>query len=87
VLTNHKPKTKINYITLQKIVINRAVEWGLIDINSTANVRPPIIVKTFHFFSVEVVKLMIDLAAEPLKTAIIILVNTGPRRAELFHLR
>jgi integrase len=87
VIPLHKPKTRKNYITLLKTVLNKAAEWKLIISNPIAEFKIPKTVKTFHFFGVEDIRLIISEAEEPLKTAIIILVNTGLRRAELYHLR
>ncbi len=86
-LAEKKPKTVKNYITLLKTVLNKAVEWDLIDKNPIANVSVPKIVKTFHFYSNEEISRLLGVADEPLKTGIQILVSTGMRRAELFHLR
>lgn len=87
VLANKKPKTVKNFITLLKTMMNKAVEWDLIDLNPIAKVKPPKIVKTFNFFRREEIDRLIAEAQEPLKTVIIILYNTGIRRGELFHLR
>jgi len=87
VLAGMKPKTIRNYITFLKTILNKAVEWELIDKNPIAEVKLPKIVKTFHFFSKHEVKKVIDAAEEPLKSAIITLVNTGMRKGELFNLR
>ncbi len=86
-LAGKKPKTIKNYIGLLKTVLNKAVEWELIDFNPVAKVKPPKVVKTFNFFNQDEIKKLIDEAEEPLKTGIFILVSTGMRRGELFHLR
>jgi len=67
--------------------LNKAIEWDLIDFNPVAKVKPPKVVKTFNFFNQDEIKKLIDEAEEPLKTGIFILVTTGMRRGELFHLR
>lgn len=87
VLKGRKPATKRNYLTLLKVMLNYAVGWGVIEKNPLAAVKPPKVVKTFHFFSRKEIAKLIKSAEEPLKTAIILLVNTGIRRAELFNLR
>lgn len=86
-LEGRSPKTRKNYLALLKTILNYAVKWGVIDRNPITQVRPPKIVKKFRFFSREEVSRLIKEAQEPLRTAIIILVNTGLRRAELFNLR
>jgi len=86
-LAGKKPKTIKNHLTLLKTALNYAVEWGLLEDNPIARVRPPKIVKTFRFFEKDELRKLIAEADEPLKSAIIILANTGLRRAELYHLR
>jgi integrase len=87
VLAGRKPKTVKNYIALLKTALNKAVEWNIIDHNPIAKVKAPKIVKTFNLFTKKEIDRLISEADEPLKTGIIILVNTGMRRGELFHLR
>jgi integrase len=87
ILKGRKPKTVKNYITLFKTALNKAVEWGLIEFNPIAKVKPPKIVKTFHFYNQGEIQRLIAEANEPLRTGIVILVNTGMRTGELFHLR
>lgn len=86
-LGDHSPKTKRNYLGILKTCLNRAVQWGLIRSNPIASVRPPKLVKAFHYFSPEEMEAIKAVAGEPLRTAIVILVNTGLRRSELYNLR
>ena len=67
--------------------MNKAVEWDLIEKNSIASVKPPKVVMTFHLFRKEEISNLVKAADEPLKTGIIILINTGLRMGELFNLR
>ena len=87
VLSGKSPKTVKNYIMLLKTALNKAVEWDILDHNPIAKVKTPKIVKTFNFFTKDEIDKLIANADEQLKTAIIILVNTGMRRGELFYLR
>jgi len=87
VLSGRSAKTRKNYLTLLKTMLNYAVKWGELDKNPLAGIKPPKIVKKFHFYSKAEVSKLIHEAQEPLTTAIIILVNTGLRRAEIFNLR
>lgn len=68
-------------------MLNYAVKWGVIEKNPIAGLKPPKVVKTFHFFSRKEVAELIQSPEEPLRAAIILLANTGMRRAELFNLR
>ena len=87
VLAGRKPKTIKNYILLLKTALNKAVAWDLIESNPIARVKAPKVVKTFHFYSQAEIEKLIEVVQEPLKSAIIILVNTGIRRGELYNLR
>jgi integrase len=87
ILDGRSPKTRKNYLALPKTMLNYAVKWNVLDKNPIAGVKPPKIVKKFRSFSKAQTSKLIEKAQEPLRTAIIILVNTGLRRAELFNLR
>jgi integrase len=87
VLNGKKPKTVKNYINILKTALNKAVEWDLIESNPIAKVKPPKTVKTFRFFSHEEIDKLLREADDPLRTGIFILVSTGMRKGELFHLR
>jgi len=86
-LEGRKPKTIKNYISFLKTAMNKAVEWDLIDKNPIANMSVPKIVKTFNFFSKDDIAKLLHIADPEVQTGIQILVSTGMRRGELFHLR
>jgi len=86
-LEGRKPKTIKNYISFLKTALNKAVEWDLIEKNPIAKVSEPKIVKTFNFFTKEEVAKLLNTVDIDLRTGIQILVFTGIRRGELFHLR
>lgn len=86
-LAGKKPKTIKNYIAFMKTALNKAVEWDMIEQNPIAKVSVPKTVKTFHFFSKAEIDRLLKEAREPLRTGIQILMSTGLRRGELFHLR
>ena len=50
-LTGRSPKTRKNYLALLKTMLNYAVKWNVLDRNPISGVKPPKIVKKFHFFS------------------------------------
>jgi len=86
-LIGHSRKSWNNYLGVVKAMLNKAVQWGVIGYNPIAQVKPLKIDRTFHYFSKKEIADIIEEAPEPMKTAIIILVNTGMRRSELFNLR
>ncbi len=86
-LAGKKPKTIKNYIAFLKTALNKAVEWDMIEHNPISKVSVPKTVKTFHFYSQDEIDRLLKTAREPLRTGIQILVSTGLRRGELFHLR
>jgi hypothetical protein len=51
IFAGEKSKTARNYIGLLKSVLNKAVEWELIDHNPIVNVKSLKVVKAFHPFS------------------------------------
>jgi integrase len=87
VLKGRSPKTRKNYLALLKTMLNYAVKWGVIEKNPLDSVKPPKVVRTFRFYDKKEIARLAGSADEPLKTAIILLVNTGMRRAELFNIR
>jgi len=86
-LEGRKAKTKRNYLGLLQTCLNKAVKWKVIDANPIVSVSPPKVEKKFHYYSSDQVQSLIGSSSEPLKTAIILLVNTGLRRSELLNLR
>jgi integrase len=86
-LKTRSRKSWNNLLGLLKTILNYAIEWEIIDFNPVARIRPLKIDKTFHFFTAEEIAIIIAAAPEPIKTAIVVLVNTGMRRSELWNLR
>ena len=72
-------------------MLNKAVEWELISFNPIAKIKPLKIDKTFHYFTKSEVRQILKALEQPryapIETAILILLNTGIRRSELYHLR
>ena len=79
-------KTWNNTLGLIKAMLNRAVEWGLLEYNPIAGVKRMSVKRVNHYFTTEEIGLILASAGEPLKTAIGILLCSGMRRSELFHL-
>jgi len=86
-LPGRKPKTIRNHVKLLQNMMNRAVEWGLIETNPIAKYKTPKVVTRFHFFSTDEIQTIISESSEPLTSAVRILVNTGIRRGELYYVR
>ena len=86
-LKTHKRKTWNNLLILLKAILNRAIDWGLLDRNPLKHVKPLKIDKTFRYFSADEIDLIMANAEYPLKLALTILLNTGIRRGELWQLR
>jgi integrase len=87
VLAGRKPKTKRNYLGILKTLLNRAVDWNVIAKNPIQDMKPPKVERKFHSYGKADVAGLIQEAKEPLRTAIILLVNTGFRRSELLNVR
>jgi integrase len=85
-MKTHSRKTWNNLLTLLKTIINRAVDWGLISHNPITRLKPLKIDRTFHYFTAEEIRLILDNAKYPLSLAVTILLNTGIRRGELWQL-
>ena len=86
-LAKHSRKSWNNILGNLKTALNKAVDWELIDHNPIAKIKPLKTDKYEKFFTVDEINLMIENAHDVLKSAIIILVNTGMRRAELLNLK
>lgn len=86
-LRNHAPKTRKNYLTILKTCFNKAVEWGVLDGNPVRSVKPPKVVRQFKYFTNAEVAKLLEVAEEPFRTGVLLLLYTGLRRAELYNLR
>jgi len=86
-IADRKPRTKKNYFTILKTALNLAEEWELLLKNPIGKRKPPKATTGFNFFDGNEIRKQIESADEPLKTGICLLVYTGMRNAELFHLR
>jgi len=84
-LKTHQQKAWNNLLGLLKTMLNRAVDWGDLDYNPLARVKSKSPPSKFNFYSKEELHTIVAAAADPLRTGIILLVNTGMRRGELFH--
>jgi integrase len=81
-------KTKKEYLSSLKAALNRSVRAGLLDINPIRNVHAPgKIIRKVRFLTEDEVALLLKDAPADLRTAIIILSNTGIRLGELWALR
>ncbi len=86
-LKEHSKTSWNKILMLIKAILNRAIEWDIIDYNPINKLKSIRTDKSFHYFTKDELELLIDSAAEPLKSAIILLSQTGMRRGELFSLR
>lgn len=86
-LGDHSRKGWNCLLGILKSMLNRAVDWGVIDFNPIVKVKPLKVDKKFHYFERSEVKKIVEGAEQSLKTAIIILLHTGMRRSELWNLR
>jgi len=86
-IPGHSRKSWNNLLGVIKTMLNRAVEWEVIEFNPVARLRPLPLDKGFHYFLKEELAEIQGTATGHLKTAVEILVNTGMRRGELYNQR
>lgn len=86
-LDGHSIKSWNCLLSILKNMLNRAVEWGVIEYNPITQVKPMGLEQTFHFFSREEIRRILKAADEQLKPVVMILLHTGIRRSELWNLR
>lgn len=86
-LDGHSVKSWNCLLSIQKNMLNRAVEWGVIEFNPIAQVKPMSLEQTFRFFSREEVRKILRAADDQLRPVVMILLHTGIRRSELWNLR
>jgi integrase len=86
-IPGHSRKSWNNLLGVIKTMLNRAVEWEVIEFNPVARLRPLQLDRGFHYFLKEELAEIQAEAKGHLKTAIDILVNTGMRRGELYNQR
>jgi integrase len=86
-LEKHSNKSWNLLLGLVKSMLNKAVEWDIIESNPIAKLKLLKVNKDPHYFTLQEVQNLIEAAHPVLKSAIIILVNTGMRRKELYQLK
>lgn len=73
-------------LTLIKSILNKAIEWQIIENNPIKYIKKLKIDQTFNYFTKEEIDSIMGAVREPLKAAVTILANTGMRRSELYNL-
>jgi integrase len=86
-LADHSRKGWNCLLSILKNLLNRAVDWGVIDFNPIARLKPLKTDKTFNYFKQDEIERMLAAADPELGSAILILLHTGMRRSELWNLR
>ncbi|MCP4581497.1 MAG: site-specific integrase [candidate division Zixibacteria bacterium] len=86
-LEDHTKKGWNCLLGILKAMINRAVEWDLIEFNPITKIRKLKVESKFHDFDEGEAKLILEEAAGPMRDIILILVSTGIRRSEFWYLR
>ncbi len=87
VMQDHNARSYNNYLGLLKSMLNKAVEWGIIDSNPIKKCKALRIIKRVRYFSKEEIEKLKSAADPDMRLIIDIAVNTGLRRAELYYLR
>lgn len=86
-LKEHSRTSWNKILMLIKAILDRATGWDIIDYNPSNKIKSLKTDKNFHYFTKDELDKLIDSASEPLKSAIVILSQTGMRRGEPFSLR
>ncbi|MEE9553402.1 MAG: tyrosine-type recombinase/integrase [candidate division Zixibacteria bacterium] len=87
ILSSRSGRTYNNFFGLLRAMMNKAVEWGLVDANPLKNAKPLKVPKKVRYFSNEEIVRLREVADANLRLVIDIAVYAGLRRAEIYYLR
>lgn len=87
ILSSRSGRTYNNFFGLLRAMINKAVEWGLVEANPLKNAKPLKVPKKVRYFSNEEIEKLRIAADDIMRLAIDIALYAGLRRAEIYYLR
>ncbi|UCE65677.1 MAG: site-specific integrase [Candidatus Zixiibacteriota bacterium] len=87
ILIDHNARSYNNFLNLLKSMLNKGVEWGLIENNPIKNCKPLKIPKKVRFFTKEEIERLYAHADRDMKLLLDLALYAGMRRSELYFLR